>query len=435
MKTIIQRLNMNPSCKRAIHWGKIITITGSAQVVVQVLGFVSGILVIRLLPTHEYALYTLANTMLGSMSILADGGITNGVMSQGGLVWQDNKMLGKVLVTGLSLRRMFAVSSLIVATPILLYLLRHHEASWIMSFMILLSLVPAFFSTLNGSLLQIASKLRQDITPLQKNQVEVNSLRLAMLVITLFVFPWAFVAILASGLSQIWANFRLHQLTSQYVDWGQTPDSSIRKVLLSIVKRILPGAAYYCFSGQITIWLASAFNSTEAVAQIGALGRLAIVLSIINVLFGTLVAPRFARLPNNLNVLLKRYFQVLILLLSLCFFIMIIVWIFPSEVLWILGHKYAELKEELMLVMISSCLGLITGETFNLYSSRGWAINPIYLILVSTSAIVFGVALIDISSLKGILFFKIFIDTVSLIMHVLFGISKINRLKVKTVKV
>jgi hypothetical protein len=44
-----------------------------------------GILIIRLLPV-EYAFYTLANTMHRTMTVLADGGITTGVMSQVGKV-------------------------------------------------------------------------------------------------------------------------------------------------------------------------------------------------------------------------------------------------------------------------------------------------------------------------------------------------------------
>lgn len=87
----MQKQTAKQPLRRAGEWAKLIAITGSAQVMVQAIGFISGILVIRLLPTHEYALYTLANTMLGTMTLLADGGIATGVMSQGGKVWQDKQ--------------------------------------------------------------------------------------------------------------------------------------------------------------------------------------------------------------------------------------------------------------------------------------------------------------------------------------------------------
>ena len=112
MKDILSKLKYHPKYETILNWGKLISITGSAQIIVQILGFASGILIIRLLPVQEYALYTLANTMLGTMTVLADGGISTGVMSQGAKVWQNKVMLGKVLATGLDLRRKFAIFSL-----------------------------------------------------------------------------------------------------------------------------------------------------------------------------------------------------------------------------------------------------------------------------------------------------------------------------------
>src|SRR5690606_24311281 len=133
--------------------GKLVTITGSMQAIVQIVGFLSGILVIRLLPTSEYAIYILANTMLGTMTVLADGGISTGVMAQGGKVWHNPAKLGAVLATGLDLRSKFAIVSLIVAIPVMIYLMRVHDATWVMSLVVVLAIVPAFFSALSGSLL------------------------------------------------------------------------------------------------------------------------------------------------------------------------------------------------------------------------------------------------------------------------------------------
>ena len=140
MKDILIKFKQHPKYDTIANWGKLISITGSSQVIVQAVGFASGILIIRLLPVQEYAFYTLANTMLGAMTILSDGGISTGVMAQGGKVWEDKQKLGKVLVTGLQMRKKFAVVSMIISLPILLYLLIHNGASWLTSFLIILSI-------------------------------------------------------------------------------------------------------------------------------------------------------------------------------------------------------------------------------------------------------------------------------------------------------
>ena len=129
MQHKLSQLKQHPSYDKAMHWGKLISITGGAQMIVQAVGFICGILIIRLLPVQEYALYTLVNTMLGTISVLADGGISSGVMAQGAKVWQDKEKLGEVLATGLDLRRKFAIGSLLISVPILFYLLIHKNTA------------------------------------------------------------------------------------------------------------------------------------------------------------------------------------------------------------------------------------------------------------------------------------------------------------------
>ena len=424
---MLQAVTNHPHYSRLFQWTKLLSITGGAQVLVQALGMISGILVIRLLPTQEYALYTLANTMLGTMTILADGGITTGVMAQGGKVWQNKQKLGSVLATGFDIRKKFAFVSLLISMPILLVLLRHHGASWLMSALLILSLIPAFFMVLSGSMLEIVPRLCQDITPIQKVQVGVNIGRFAMLGLTLFIFPWAFIAVIAAGLPQFRGNLELKKITSKHADWNVAPDENVRKEILDFVKRIFPTAVYYCVSGQITIWLISIFGSTDAVAKMGALGRLAMTISLFNVLFATLISPRFARLPINKQLLLKRFYQIQGGLLLIALSAVTFAWFFNTQLLWLLGAKYAGLRTELVLNILGSCLSLIAGVTFNLYTSRGWAIKPIFSISINIITIAAAVMLLDISTLQGILLLNVFIALIQVVMNVIYMRIKLNR--------
>ena len=355
--------------------------------------------------------------MVGTMVVLADGGITSGVMSQGGKVWRDKEKLGVVLVTGLDLRKKFAVGSLLVAVPFLVYLLRHHDASWLMAIVIVISLIPTFFTALSGSLLQLAPQLHQNINSLQQISVTSNTLRLILISVTLLAFPWAFVAIIAAGIPQMWANKSLRNVSNIYADWKQVPDPAVRKEILSFVKRILPGSIYYCLSGQITIWLISIFGNTAAVAQIGALGRLAMMLSVFSSLISILILPRFARLPNDRIKLLKTFYLVQLVLLSIGSLVISLVYLFPAEILWILGKDYSNLNAELLLSVTGSCLGLLAGSSFGLAASRGWAIHPLISIPITIAAIISGIFFLDISTLSGILKFNLFVLLVEIAIY------------------
>lgn len=429
LKTTLIKLKQHPKYTSIVNWGKLISITGSAQIIVQAVGFVCGIFIIRLLPVEEYAFYTLANTMLGTMTVLADSGISTGVMAQGGKVWQDKKKLGAVLATGVDLRKKFGAASLIVSIPILFYLLVHNGASIITSLLIILALIPAFYAALSDSLLEIVPKLHQTILPLQKNQISVGLGRLLLTGLTIFIFPWAFIAILAAGLPRIWGNIKLSKIGHEFADENQEPDKEIRAEILNLVKRIMPTSIYYCLSGQITIWIISVFGNTNFVAQLGALGRLSVMLTIITAVIGTLIIPRFAKLPSDKFLLLKRVFQIIVVLVVLLFVVVLIVYLFPTPILWLLGDAYKGLPFELFLSVLGSCIALITGVVFALYNCRGWAFNPIVGIPLGMLGIILGVLLFDLTTLIGILYFNIFVAVYSFIVNIGFIFYSLYKLK------
>ncbi len=429
MRNIIRSLFESPKFSKAIEGVKLITIQGFAQFAVQILGFLSGIVIIRVFSTKEYALYTIANTMLGAMVVLADSGVSTGVMAHGAKHWQDKKELGKVLVTGLNLRKKFAVVIFIIVIPVLIYLLNRNGATLLSSLLIALSLIPAFLSDLSDRLLEIPAKLLQDLGRLQKNQLWSAFGRFSMTILLVFIFPWTYIALIATGIPRIWANVRLRKISAEHSDLTQGSDPIIKKDILAMVTRLLPGVVYYCFSGQITIWIMSVFGTSSAMAKIGALGRISMMLNFLSILFNTIIMPRFARMPNQSHLLLKRLNKVIIGLISLCLFIIFFVHIFSTELLWVLGKNYIHLEYELTLIIVGACVGFIAGSVFNLALSKGWTINPILLISVSLSAIVLGVFFINVSSLRGVLFFNIFIATIELLMHFIHIMYRIIKLK------
>lgn len=426
LKRKATELYNDPKRARIIEWGKLISITGSAQILVQALALISGILIIRLLPTKEYAYYTLVNTMLGTMGVLADSGVGDGVLSQGGKVWQDSKKLGAVIATGLDLRKKFAFASLLLVLPVLIYMLLHHGASITMALLLSLCLIPSFFVALSTSILEMAPKLHQDILPLQKNQIGLNIGRLVLVSLTLFLFPFAFIAISAASLPQIWANLRLRKISAAVADKNQEADPIVRTEIMKIVRRTMPGAVYFCFSSQITTWLISIFGTTDNLAQVGALGRLAVILNVFTAMFSTLVIPRFARLVNDRKLLIYRFLQIQFSLVILSLTIISIVILFPHPVLSILGKNYAMLSKEVVIVIIGSCLSMMAGITYNILLSRAWVIHPAIMIGVNIITQVILMLSLNLAKMQSVLWFSVINSMVSLIMLQLFYFYKIN---------
>jgi hypothetical protein len=351
-------------------------------------------------------------------------------MAQGGKVWQDKEKLGVVLATGLDLRRKFAIVSLIVYVPILFYLLLHNGASILTASLIALALIPAFFAALSDSLLEIVPKLHLTILPLQKNQVAVSTGRLSFTAITMFVFPWAFIAVLAAGLPRILGNMQLRKIVFELADKNQLPDKEIRTEILTLVKRILPVSIYYCLSSQITILLISIFGNTKSIAELGALARLGMLLSLFSVILSTLVIPRFAKLVTSRPLLLSHFIQIMLTLALLMSLLITVVYLFPDPILWLIGDRYKELPYELLLSLIGSSIDLLSGVAFSLYSARGWALPPIISISLNLLSVIGFAFFLDLSSLKGVLYLNIAISSIALLQTFLFSFYKIFKIKV-----
>ncbi|SHH04130.1 lipopolysaccharide biosynthesis protein [Flavobacterium defluvii] len=425
MNWSLDKIRQHQHFDKSLNFIKLISIVGSTEVILKLIGFISGILIVRMLPVSEYALYTLANTMLGTLVMFTDSGISNGVMALSGRVWKDPKKLGIVLATGLDLRKKFAFIALIIATPIIIYLLLKNNSGWLSAVLIFLSLIPAFYAALSDSLLEITPKLHQDISSLQKNQLRVGIGRLVLIVLTIFIFPWTFVLILASGIPQMYGNSKLKIINRKFVESNQNPDPAIRKEILKIVTRILPNIVFYALSGQIVIWILSVFGNSTDLASIGALGRFAALMAFFTTISGTLFLPRFSRLPEEREILLRYFlsFQLILFLAAGC--IMLTVFLFPAQMLWLLGASYSSLSSELFLIMLSNCIGLIAAMSGNLIGSRGHFLNPILIISLNLGTVIFAYFIWDLTTLRGILYYSIFNQFISLTANYIFSFSVI----------
>jgi O-antigen/teichoic acid export membrane protein len=397
------------------------------QAGVAALGFASGIAIVRLLDVEEYAIYTIANSLLGALAILGDSGISSGVMSQGGSVWKDRYRLGAVVNTALLVSRWFALAAALIAIPAGLFLLARHGAPLGISLGVAAILIPCFILSIRNTILQIPIKLHQDLRPLQSIQLGSNTVRLLLLGVVLPFAPYAIVALGAAALSTAYANLHISRRSNLYMDAMAPRDPAAHKEIMRLVWRMLPGSTYYCIQGQLTIWLISIFGNTTAVAQLGALGRLGMVTSIVAAVATTLVVPRFARLPGVRHLLLRRLFVILISLVIICCFGLGVVALFPEAFLWILGSSYSGLHEELILMSISSALSLLMGTLVSLCFSRGLIPNPVMAIPYGILVQVVFISLNDMSTAGGVLMMSVGVSAAGLLFFAVYSFTQLGR--------
>jgi hypothetical protein len=170
--------------------------------------------------------------------------------------------------------------------------------------------------------------------------------------------------------------------------------------LRSFVRQQAPNSLYYCASGQIAIWLVGLQGHTDRVAEVGALGRLALVFTLIGAVVAALVQPYFARATARRELIagflaLNGFFGVLTALLTGFAAAL------PGVMLWILGPRYDTLTRELIWMVLSASLAAWSGAVYSVGAARGWVV-PSYLVLpLGIGTLAAAVWLIDVSTVIG----------------------------------
>jgi O-antigen/teichoic acid export membrane protein len=389
--------------------------TVAVQAGTQILVFASGVIVVRYLSIEQYAYYTLANAALGIASALADSGMTAAVVGQCGRVWQQPDRLGAVLATGLALRRNVSLACIALLIPILFWLAERQGNSSSQALLLCVSVAPVFLLTANGALLEVPLRLHQRLRQLQVMQLAASVGRLACIAIMSAVYPFAWLAILSS-LPPLWLlNRKLRQRSSVLAHFDAARDEEARKRITAQVLRSLPGTVYFVFASQLTVLLISFFGTTEGVAQVGALGRIATIVSFLILVFHMVATPRYARIPETeTKKLLRVYLLLMGALAAACVLAVLCAWIAPEAVLFILGAKYGSLTSEVVIAVASGAVSVLAGAAAGMAAVRGTVVSPWISIPPSLAVQALLVFLLPLDSVSSMFLLSISLSCVHL---------------------
>jgi hypothetical protein len=315
-------------------------------------------------------------------------------------------------------RRRFAAAAIVVAMPALFLLLRQQGAPPLTAILVSASIIPIFVSALTGQLFEVVSKLHQDIMPLQRIQLSGALMRLVTIAGAASLLPSAWIASIAAGAAQAWMTSRQRLLARSRVEPSAEPISSDKKHIVRQVRRMAPGAVYFAFSGQINVWLISAFGEADVIAQVGALGRLAMGFNIVMAVFSMLFVPRFARIgPVNGASLLRWFWRAQVGLAALLSAIVIAIAAFPSAALALLGPKYALLETEVVLAAAGGAAAQFAGSAFTLAAARGVIANPLFTLPAAILVQALLAFVLPVSTAAGVLWLGILANLVFWLIH------------------
>lgn len=393
--------------ERLTRWSKLLARFLSLEVFVQALGFASGILLVRLLDKTEYAFLTIASTMQGTMNMLCDNGVGNGISGIGGGVWQDRFRFGQLINTAMRMRRKLAIATTLVVTPILFALLLQKDCTVSHASMITAVVLLGLYFQITVGVLVHVPLLHLQWKRLQNMNIWSAALRLALLAAAYLTVLDAVTAVLATTVSTAAVHFYLHRWMPEMIDPAAPDNPEDRKRIMTLIKTQAPNAIFFCFQSQLTLWLISYFGATDSLADFGALGRLTAIFSVLGSVMGNLVVPHFVRC-RDATQLWRRYWQIIGSYFGFGSLLIAGAVLLPKQMLWLLGKQYAGLESMLLLLVISSVLWAIQTMMWVMNGSRAWMMPPRVSIPANILAQILLVLVLDVTTVRGILLLGIF---------------------------
>ena len=388
------------------------------QLGVQALGFFAGLAVVRTLSPDQYAQVALAGNFQFTLALLADTGIGIGLASIGGQVWRDRDRLGRLIATARSLRGRFALVALAATVPLLAWLLGRNGGSLFHVVAIVGAVILTLWAQLNFDALGAAPRHAGEVARVQRIDLAGNALRLgAILALAALGALNATLAVAVGSAIAVWQWFWIRPAVADLVNVHAKPDDADRAALLSLARSQLANTIFFCLQGQIGLWIIAGFGNTRGVADLGALGRLAFVLTIPNAIQNNLILPRFARLPANRPLLTRRYAQIVGLAAVAALALWALSAAFPKPLLWLLGPSYAHLQRELPLLMANSALAYFAAVLWSLNFARAWVrwswLNIPFALAIQAAC----VSLLDLSTVRGVILFGLFPSIASIALN------------------
>lgn len=399
----------------------------SLQSLIQLAEGLSGILIIRFLSKIDYSIYTLANTILTSLDMLSELGVSSKVLSHGGTVWNDKSEMGRLMAAYNHMRIKMGILSSIVVIPVMFFLFSQNGFSFRDFLICLLISLSTFWYIFLHRGYRLVLVLNNEVSTYQKALLKNALIRLIATTILGFIF---FPFWIAFGLALVmnFGNYILlkKQARPYYKINVQQKEKYYPEFQL-FVKKQIPYYGYLVLQGQLTILLITFTGEASMVADFGAISRITIIIAVINAYFSYVVYPKMAKINTRVKFIINyRFYLYMVLGIGIA---MILGMFFLKDVyIWIIGEQYENIKNLLPLMTLIVAVKLLMATIYGINHAKGW-IESTWVIVPTTLLTQIGMIwVLDLNTLFGILLFNLITDLPNVISNLIFSYNGIRKL-------
>lgn len=381
----------------------------AAHMAARLLAAISGLMLVRLLPVSEYGFYTLVLAAFTFICTFSDLGATETLSFFRWRGSKKNKPWMPYFHAVLRFRRTVFVFGFISSAAYIFYTGRNigGDTQAILAGIVLMGLSSWF--TIQSGIISYVLKLEQRFR--QAYAVELSNegtKLLAVILIWIMGFATAFAGMASIALGAVFAAILATRLLGQRFAKSGMPKHRHAhrrsRVLLGQIMPILPGTIHFALQGLFIVWLAAYYGSVVNVAEIGALGRIGVLIGVIAGFTGTVFVPRLLAISDE-SLFLKRYLHWWLVMLTFGGIMLLAVLAFPEVLLYLLGGSYSDLHLELLAVAATAIVWTWNGYVYSVNRARGWVMYQSYIVFVLVAGQAAMFKYLNFSNSMGVLLF------------------------------
>ena len=397
--------------KRLAHLLRLASEYTAAQLAARVLAAISGLMLVRLLPVSEYGFYTLVLAAFTFICTFSDLGATETLSFFRWRGGKKNKPWMPYFHAVLRFRRTVFVFGFISSAAYIFYTGRHIgvDTKTILGGVALMGLA-AWFAIQSG-IISYVLKLEQRFRQAYAVELSNEGIKLlAVGLIWILGFATALAGMTSVALGALIAAILATGLLGQRFAKGGTitrrRERHNSRMLLGQIMPILPGTIHFALQGPLIVSLAAYYGSVVNVAEIGALGRLGVLIGVVTGFTGTVFVPRLLVISDE-ALFLKRYWHWWLVMLTFGGIMMLAVFAFPDMLLYLLGSSYSGLHTELVISAATAIIATWGAFSWHINRARGWIQYQTYRVPVIVAGQIPMFFALDLSTTPGVLLFSL----------------------------
>ncbi|MGJ7546516.1 hypothetical protein [Variovorax sp. LT1R16] len=390
-----------------------IFMVGGVESLGVILSGIAGLLIVNVLPKEQYAAYTFLLACMALMMGVTDLGLAHCCLPVVGRRSNDVPWVVGACHHIFRKRWLLLAAGLAILVPYWYYTSREH--GWTGAGYWLASLIAfgAVLLQLREHYANTVILILGHISTLNGIAFVAQGVRIAFVVLILMlpmsVYSTAGLMAAAGAASLValllYARaFKAHGLAAHRLDAadGRRVDAQV----IQIAKPLVIPAIFYQVQGVITVFIVSLFGTANMLAEVGAFGRLAMALVVVDRMAGILLFPAIARAtagPQFIAVL-ARVHGAYLLAMTLTFMTSLL---WPQYWILLLGEQYRSMQPYVWMMFLSSILASAAGFAFHTLTVRGATARQSLSVIATLAAQALYLWLVGISDLPSVLGFAV----------------------------